>query len=168
MYSFVLVSPQGCWVIASLSCLCENFIFWANALKTGMTFYHGVQALFTMQDRRKPKVVHRFPTCPWQVQKNNFCTAFRGGLSFFVGLNWLPLCSQEVGWWVFRAFSLCTFWLNKVPNEARGLFCLSRIRPSSNITAWIKFLKRDFPTWFSRVLNQPTSSFNTLSGDSPA
>jgi len=29
-----------------------------------MTFYHGVQALFATQDRRKPKVVHRFPTCP--------------------------------------------------------------------------------------------------------
>jgi len=45
-----------------------------------MTFYHGVQALFAMQERRKPKVVYRFPTCPWQVQKKHFFTTFRGGL----------------------------------------------------------------------------------------
>jgi len=30
----------------------------------GMTFYHGVQAFFVTQVRRKPEVVYRFPTCP--------------------------------------------------------------------------------------------------------
>ena len=144
MYSFVLVSPWGYWVIASLFCLCKSSIFWANVLKMGMTFYHGVHAFFRSY-RRKPKVVYRFPTCPWQVQKNVFVRHFgEVWCTFLAWLSWFFLFSGKLDGGRVE-FSLSSFsWTRFQTKQERVLFV--KIRLSSNIAAEIKF-PRDFPAW---------------------